>query len=427
MKNLLKTLALSTVITLIASTTAMAQSLVIKSQKIITNTGAGQIENGVLVIEDGKITSIDQNRDATGDKIIEGETLWVTPGLFAPFSTLGLVEVGAESRSNNINAADKEATVRIRAADSFNPKSSSIAVSRIGGVTHAAVVPDARSDIFGGQGMIVSTTGEFDSAVNTSAFIFIDYSGGSNITGGSKGAAMAFLRDALADAENYNTRFASPTDGDALHRADARALRMVLSGNRPLLISADQAVDMLNIIGLKKSYPRMDIIIVGAAEGWMVAEQLATANVGVMVDPLENLPYSFDRLGSRLDNVKLLMDAGVNTAIISRSATGGVAHNLRLAPQHAGNAVAVGLSWEQAFKAITLTPATMFGYADLGQLQVGQNANLVIWNGDPLEVTSAVVAVIIDGKTQSMESRQTILRDRYNPTNTSDKMYGYRP
>lgn len=426
MKNLLKTLALSTAITLIASTTAMAQSLVIKSQKIITNTGAGQIENGVLVIEDGKITSIDQNRDATGDKIIEGETLWVTPGLFAPFSTLGLVEVGAESRSNNINAADKEATVRIRAADSFNPKSSSIAVSRIGGVTHAAVVPDARSDIFGGQGMIVSTTGEFDSAVNTSAFIFIDYSGGSNITGGSKGAAMAFLRDALADAENYNTRFASPTDGDALHRADARALRMVLSGDRPLLIAADQAVDMLNIIGLKKSYPRMDIIIVGAAEGWMVAEQLAKANVGVMVDPLENLPYSFDRLGSRLDNVKLLMDAGVNTAIISRSATGGVAHNLRLAPQHAGNAVAVGLSWEQAFKAITLTPATMFGYANLGQLQAGQNANLVIWNGDPLEVTSAVVAVIIDGKTQSMESRQTILRDRYNPTNTGDKMYGYR-
>jgi len=427
MKNLLKTLALSTVITLIASTTAMAQSLVIKSQKIITNTGAGQIENGVLVIEDGKITSIDQNRDATGDKIIEGETLWVTPGLFAPFSTLGLVEVGAESRSNNINAADKEATVRIRAADSFNPKSSSIAVSRIGGVTHAAVVPDARSDIFGGQGMIVSTTGEFDSAVNTSAFIFIDYSGGSNITGGSKGAAMAFLRDALADAANYNTRFASPTDGDALHRADARALRMVLSGNRPLLISADQAVDILNIIDLKKSYPRIDIIIVGAAEGWMVAEQLAKANVGVMVDPLENLPYSFDRLGSRLDNVKLLMDAGVNTAIISRSATGGVAHNLRLAPQHAGNAVAVGLSWEQAFKAITLTPATMFGYPNLGQLQVGQNANLVIWNGDPLEVTSAVVAVIIDGKTQSMESRQTILRDRYNPTNTGDKMYGYRP
>jgi len=193
-----------------------------------------------------------------------------------------------------------------------------------------------------------------------------------------------------------------------------------------MLIAADQAVDMLNIIVLRKSYPRLDIIIVGAAEGWMVAVQLAEANIGVMVDPLENLPYSFDRLDSRLDNVKLLLDAGVNTAIITRSAMGGTAHNLRLAPQHAGNAVAAGLSWEQAFKAITLTPATMFGYEHLGELEVGEKANLVIWNGDPLEITSAVVAVIIDGKTQSMESRQTKLRDRYNPTNTGDEMYGYR-
>ena len=159
----------------------------------------------------------------------------------------------------------------------------------------------------------------------------------------------------------------------------------------------------------------------------MVADKMAAANIGVMVDPLENLPYNFDRLGSRLDNVKLLMDAGVTTAIISKSSTGGTSHNLRLAPQHAGNAVAAGLSWEQAFKAITLTPSTMLGYPALGQLQAGQNANLVIWNGDPLEITSAVVAVIIDGKSYPMESRQTKLRDRYNPTNTGDKPYGYRP
>lgn len=427
MKNLIKTLALSTAIALVASTSAFAQSLVIKSQKIVTNTNAGQIQGGVLVIEDGKIISIDQNRDITGDKVIEGKTLWVTPGIFAPYTTLGLVEVSAERNSNNINAADKEATVRIRAADSFNPKSASIAETRIGGVTHAAVVPDARSNIFGGQGMIVSTSGTFDSTLNTSAFIYIDYSGGSNLTGGSKGAAMAFLRDALDDAALLNTRFKSPGDGDALKRADAKALRLVFGGRRPLLISADQAIDMLNIIELKKSYPRLNIIIAGAAEGWMVAEQLAAANIGVMVDPLENLPYNFDRIGSRLDNVKLLMDAGVKTAIISRSSMGGTSHNLRLAPQHAGNAVAVGLSWEQAFKAITLTPATMMGYPGLGQLQAGQTANLVIWNGDPLEITSAVVAVIIDGKTQSMESRQTILRDRYNPMNKDDKMYGYRP
>lgn len=426
MKNLLKTLAISTAIALVSTPIAYAQSLVIKSQKVITNTASGQIQDGVLVIEDGKIKSINQDRAATGDKVIEGKTLWVTPGIFAPYTTLGLVEVGAERASNNINAADKDATVRIRAADSFNPKAASMAETRIGGVTHAAVVPDARSDIFGGQGMIVSTSGEFDSTVNASAFVYVDYSGGSNKTGGSKGAAMAFLRDALADAALANTRYKSPNDGDALARADARALRTVFSGRRPLLISADQAVDMLNIIELKTAYPRLNILIVGAAEGWMVADKLAAANIGVMVDPLENLPYNFDRIGSRLDNVKLLMDAGVRTAIISRSSTGGTSHNLRLTPQHAGNAVAAGLSWEQAFKAVTLTPATMYGYPALGQLQAGQAANLVIWNGDPLEVTSTVVAVIIDGKSIPMESRQTKLRDRYNPTNTGDKMYGYR-
>ncbi len=427
MKNLFKTLVISTAIALVFAPTALAQSLVIKSQKIVTNTNAGQIQGGVLVIKDGKIISIDQNRDASGDKIIAGKTLWVTPGIFAAYSTLGLVEVSGESTTNHIKSANKTATVRIRAADSFNPKTSPVAETRIAGITHAAVVPGSRSDIFGGQGMVVSTSGEFNSALNPSAFIYINYSGYSRKTGDTKGAAMAFLRDALDDAANYNSRFTSPTDGNALKRADAQALRPAIRGRMPLMISADQAIDLVNLISLKQSYPRLNIIIVGAAEGWMVADKLAKANIGVIIDPLENLPYSFDSLGSRLDNAKILHDAGVKTAFMTRSGVGGTAHNLRLTPQHAGNAVAAGLSWEQAFKAVTLTPATMMGYPGLGQLKPGQTANLVIWNGDPLEVTSAVVAVIIDGKTQSMESRQTKLRDRYNPMNAGDEMYGYKP
>lgn len=426
MKNIVKTIVFSSAVTLIASSAAFAQSLVIKTHRVVTNTQAGQIKDGVVVIEDGKIKAITKDRNTKGDKIVEGTYLWATPGIFAPYSTLGLVEVSADRGSNDINAADKEATVRIRAADSFNPKASSVAESRIGGVTFAAVVPGARHDIFGGQGMIVTTTGAFNATINPSAFVFIDYSGGSDKTGGSKGAAMAYLRDALADAAAANTRFKSPKDGDALERADAQALRSVLNGRKPLLIAADRAVDLLNIVGLKKTYPRLNIIIVGADEGWMVADKLAKANIGVMVDPLENLPNNFDSVGSRLDNVKILMDAGVKTAITSRSSTGGMSQNLRLLPQHAGNAVAVGLSWEQAFKAITLTPATMFGYPGLGKLQAGQPANLVIWNGDPLEVTSGVVGVIINGKSYPMESRQTKLRDRYNPTKKHDKMYGYR-
>ena len=427
MKYFVKAVSATTALSLLFSVGAWAQTLVIKSEKVITNSAKGLVEDGVVVIENGKIKSIDKNRDIEGDKVIEGKTLWVTPGIFAPYTALGLAEVSAEKNSNNINAAEKQATVRIRAVDSFNPKSASIAETRIGGVIFAAVVPGARSDIFGGQGMIANTSGHFNSTINPSAFVFVGYDGGSNQTGGTKGAAMAFLRDALADAANYKPRFKSPRDGDALRRADALALRPVLNGQKPLLISADQAVDIVNIIKLKKAYPKLRIVIVGAAEGWMVADKLATSGIGVLIDPMENLPYSFDALGSRLDNVKLLMDAGVKTAIMTRSAVGGTAHNLRLAPQHAGNAVAAGIRWDQAFKAITHTPATMFGYPDLGKLQSGQSANLVIWNGDPLEVTSAVVAVIINGEIQPMTSRQTELRDRYNPSKKTDKPYGYRP
>ncbi len=403
-----------------------AQTFVLKGERIITNTAQGAPGSDVVIIVDGIVEQIGKSPDASTASI-PGDNLWITPGIFAPFSTLGLVEVSGESATNNINSANKAATVSIHAADSFNPKSTVVAISRLGGVTHAAVVPGARTDLFGGLGMIVSTSGEFSSVINEAAFIYLNYYGSSAQTGSTKGAAMAFLRSALSDAANYNARFEETNDGDALRRADANALRPVLSGRIPLLIGADQAIDILNLLKLKSDYPRLDMIIIGAAEGWMVADKLASTNVAVVVDPLENLPSSFDQIATRLDNVKRLMDAGVTTAIMSQSSTGGTAHNLRLITQHAGNAVAAGLTWEQAFKAVTLTPATMFGQAELGQIRIGGIANLVVWDGDPLEATSAPVAVFIDGKLQPMQSRQTKLRDRYNPANTNKPAYGYQP
>jgi len=412
------------------SVIANAQTYVLKGERIISNSAQVAPGSDVVVIVDGIVEQIGKSPEGATASI-PGDNLWITPGIFAPYSTLGLVEVSGESATNNIRSANKQATVSIRAADSFNPKSTIIAVSRLGGVTHAAVVPGAGSDLFGGLGMIVSTSGEFNSAVDEAAFIYLNYYGSSDKTGSTKGAAMAFLRAALSDASSYSSRFEQTNDGDALRRADANALRPVIRGDIPMLVGADQAIDILNIIKLKSDYPRLDVIIVGAAEAWMVADQLASSNVAVIVDPLENLPSSFDQIATRLDNVKRLMDAGVTTAIMSQTATGGTAHNLRLITQHAGNAVAAGLTWEQAFKAITLTPASMFGQPELGQIRIGQKANLVVWDGDPLEATSAPVAVFIDGKLQSMQSRQTKLRDRYNPANTdkpgSNGKYGYQP
>jgi imidazolonepropionase-like amidohydrolase len=409
----------------ISSTSALAQSIAINNGRIVTNGDSGILENTNLLIENGRVTTISGDAPFAGDTVLDDSDYWVTPGIFAPYSNIGLVEVSAESRSNDTKADTIDATVRIRAADSFNPKASNVAVSRAGGITTAAVYSGADTDIFGGIGMLVSTTGEFDSVLDEDAFFYVDYSKSSKKSGGTKGAAMAYLRSALDDARNYSTRFKSPDDGDTLRRADARALRPALQGRMPLIIKADRAVDMLNIIKLKGANPGLNITIIGAAEAWMITDQLVDAGVGVMVDPMKNLPSDFDQLGARLDNIQILKTAGVDTAIMAVSKTGSMAHNLRLLTQHAGNAVANGLSWDDAFKSISSVPAEMFGRTELGQILVGQTANLVVWDGDPLEAMSAPVAVIIDGELQSLKTRQSELRDRYNPTRSDDVPYGY--
>ena len=285
MRYLLKTALLATAITTLSSVSALAQTFVIKSEKTITNEDRGVRDQGTILVRNGIIIRLATNADYKGDTVIEGENYWVTPGIFAPISNLGLVEVGAESASNNTKADKTVATVSIRAADSFNPNTTSVPVSRLGGVTYAAIAPNSSTDIFGGIGMIASTTGGFDSVLDEDAFIYVSYNTGSKRAGGSKGAAMAYLRAALSDAANYSARFKSPTDGDVLRRADARALRPALSGRMPILIGADRAVDIHNIIKLKSSYSKLNIIIVGAAEGWMVKDELSRAGVAVMVDP----------------------------------------------------------------------------------------------------------------------------------------------
>jgi len=189
------------------------------------------------------------------------------------------------------------------------------------------------------------------------------------------------------------------------------------------MISANRAQDMLNIIKLKNDYRSLDIIILGAAEGWKIADELAAAKIKVMVDPHDNLPASFDSVEARLDNVVLLDAAGVDYAITNASALG--IQRAATLTQHAGNAVGNGLEWDKAFAAITSTPAKWFGLGG-GSITRGSAATLVVWDGDPLNVASAPTDMLIDGQRQSLESRQTALRDRYNPTSTDTRLHKYR-
>ena len=426
MRKLLTT-ALSCALLSAAVPVIAQDSFAIINAKVITNDGVA-IDNATVLVQDGKIKAIgatDTSANApqpNGTSIIDGSGSWVTPGIFAPYGQIGLVEVSLESSTRDTQSGDSVSQASLKAADGFNPKSSSVSATRGEGVTHVAIGLSPRSSIFGGIGAIANMSGEFDSIETPESFAYIQLgSSGGDLAGGSRSAAMAQLKQGFADASR---RYGSPDDGDAIRRADAQALKPVLSGRIPLIIGADRASDLNAIAALKRDYPKLRIVILGAAEGWMVADALRAADISVLVDPQETLPYSFDQVATRADNAARLQLAGVRVAFMSRSSD--FSHQVRLLPQHAGNAVAQGLTWDQAFKAITLTPAQIFGRPDLGTIKVGQTANLVVWDGDPLEVMTGATRVVIGGEVQDMTSRQTELSKRYNPNNTSDMPHGYR-
>ena len=421
---MLRTLTTALLLSVVASS-ALAQDYFISDAKLVTNTSKGIMENADVIIRAGKITQIGADLTApAGVEFINAEGRWVTPGLFAPFSRLGLMDIGGEDVTNDASSGDSETSISELASDSFNPKAVFVANTRRMGVTHAVISPSAAGDsIFGGTGAIINLSGAYDSIEIPRAFVHVQLGeSGTRRAGGSRAAALQQLRSALNDAQAYPSRYQGPEDGDALSRQDAKALVGAARGDMPLLISANRAMDMLNIISLKNDYKNLDIIILGAAEAWQIADQLAAADIKVMVDPHENLPSSFDSIGARLDNVVILDKAGVDYAITNASALG-IQRPATLA-QHAGNAVGNGLSWNKAFAAITVTPAKWFGLE--GSLSNGEAANLVVWDGDPLNVTSAPTHMLINGEQQSLKSRQTALRDRYNPTSNDTRPHKYR-
>jgi len=405
---------------------AVAQDYFISNAKLVTNTSDGIIDNTDILVRGGKIAQIGADLVAPADaELIKADGTWVTPGLIAPFSQLGLVDVGAEDATNDISSTGSKTSISEYASDSFNPKAASIANTRRVGITHAVISPRAAGDsIFGGTGLTANLSAEFDSVENPEAFIYVQLGAqGTSRSGGSRASTFRQLRAALDDAGAYPARFKGPEDGDALSRQDAAALFKAARGQMPLIISADRASELLKIIELKKDYGDLDIIILGGAEGWKVANQLAQAKIKVMVDPHDNLPANFDKVEARLDNVILLDEAGVDYAITNAGSLG-VSKAVPLT-QHAGNAVGNGLDWNKAFAAITSTPGQWFDIPNT-QIISGQKATLVLWDGDPLNVTSAPTLMMIDGEPQSLKSRQTALRDRYNPTSQDTRPHKYR-
>jgi imidazolonepropionase-like amidohydrolase len=410
MKKLLISLGLAAVM----SAPALAQTIAVTNGRVVTNTPAGVLESGTVIIRDGAIVDVGANIAIDpAATVIDAEGGWITPGLFHPHTQLGLIEVGAEGSTRDAAANDSHFTAALDVSDGFNPAGTHIDEARTEGITRFAIHPSTGSAIIAGRGALADSSGDPDSLFASRRFMLVDLStSGASTAGGARTAAWAFLRSAIEDARFWPGRYASHHEGDAIDRYDAGAMVAAVRGEIPLIMIMDRASDIRRALAFAEDYPTIRIIIAGGAEAHLVADELADAGVPVIYDPMRNLPDSFSTLASSTDGASILHAAGVQTAYTTMGSD--LYFNPRLLPQHAAIAVAHGAEWEDAFRSITLTPAEIFGVGDqYGALAAGYVGDVVVWDGDPLEVMSAPSTVVINGEPQSMETRQTRLRDRY--------------
>ena len=432
------------------ATAATAQTVAITGGTVALGDGSEPIPGGTVVIRDGRVAAAGAGVAVpAGATVIDATGKWVTPGIVAGFSRVGLVEVDAVDETNDTQANGSPFSAAIDIAPAINPKVTAISVSRAAGVTRAIVAPATARSIFAGQGAVIDMGEDLEPITRARAFQFVELGEqGADEAGGSRASAHTLFRNALREARDLgrgmrngiaggqaeaaqrlpleeipDNRLLSSSlerpDDVLLTRFDAAALVPVLQGRQLLLVHVERASDILQTLALKNEFPNLRLVLVGVAEGWTVADRIAAANVPVLANALTDLPGAFEQLASTQSNIGRMRAAGVEVGIgmINEDE----ARQVRLATQYAGNLVALGklpgaagLSWGQAFEAISSAPAEAVGLGgEIGSLKPGRRGDVVIWDGDPLELTSGVEAVWIDGVQQSVDNRQTRLRERY--------------
>jgi imidazolonepropionase-like amidohydrolase len=398
---------------------ASAQTIAITGGKVFPVSGP-PIENGTVVITNGKIVAVGANVAVPANaRRIDATGKWVTPGLINSSTQLGLVEIGQVSNTRDMQARGKDnIAASFTVWEGLNPNSVMLAPARKEGVTSFVVLPTG--GLVSGQAAILdlvdgTTT---DMMMKSPVAMVAEIGDAAQAGTGSRGELIVKLRELLDDTKFFITHRAefdrAQTRDFQASRLDLEAMIPVVQGRLPLLVVVDKESDIDAALRIARDF-NLKLIIGGGAEAWLMAGRLAAARVPVLTGAMNNIPAGFAALGQRQENPGLLSSAGVRVGLVGNAGGGDEeAFNVRNIKQEGGNAVAYGMTWENALKAVTLWPAEIFGVSDrVGSLAPGRDANVVVWSGDPFEFTTRAEHVWVRGVERTDKTRQDLLTERY--------------
>lgn len=400
----------------IMSSWCVAKTLAITNAQIHTAAEQGTLNHATVVIQEGIITAINPEQ-ILADEIIDAQGRHLTPGIIAPQTIIGLVEVNAVGSSKD--DADKDADITFDPSFAFNPTSSLIPYTRKGGVTSTIIRPGGGSSVYQGLNAHLDLSGDLQtSLIQSSVGVYANITPESH---GSRALKIQKLANSLADRQEAlqkEKNNASEKDQEQTNTPNKKEelLDALLSGNKTLTVYANRASDLLQLIKLKQDYD-LKMVIQGAGDAPIVAKQLALAEIPVIIMPLNNLPHSFDSLHHSLTDAAQLFAAGVKVIFMEYES-----HNQYQLRLLAGNAIANGVSQQDALTAITSNVATAYSL-NAGQIKIGKRADLVLWDGDMFDVSGQVKTIWINGKEISTESRHDQLRERYRQRNAMPTAY----
>jgi len=391
-----------------------SSNMVIKNAEIYDG-----IENnsyqGHILIREGVIAKISKSSVPYADKVYDAKGKIITPGFIAPDTQIGIVEIGALSVTRDDESSIYNIGFSIH--DAFNPNSVLIPWNRANGITSAITLPRNTSSPIGGLGSFFILDSKLD-ILSEADVAMIGRLGGSGSSSRSESLALIddilsfassldkknMLTDASIDEIIDDSSIASYMD---FKPRDVKALYRLFNDDLPIIIKSHRASDILKLIELKNTYD-LNLIIMGAQEASLVVDKIAESKIPLIVNPINNIPNSFDELASNINMTSMLEKAGITLMFnVSRS------HNYHLIRQGAGVAVANGMSYGGAIKALTSNVAETFNLKNRGSIKVGNIADIVVWEDDPLEPSSMPEKVIINGIDTDLTTRSTRLRDRY--------------